>query len=118
MFYTSYFAKVESLPQDMVLISISLWSPKWWRGWKMKSLAPTEDILRTYKRDGDIVRYTKRFENEVLGIKDCAKMVTDLKSKFGEKDICFLCYEGTEKFCHRHLVAKWLNEHGYACREW
>ena len=26
------------------------------------------------------------------------------------KDIILLCYETPEKFCHRHSVAKWLNE--------
>ena len=26
------------------------------------------------------------------------------------KDAVILCYETSDKFCHRHIVAKWLSE--------
>lgn len=32
--------------------------------------------------------------------------------------ICLICYEKPSDFCHRHLVAEWLNECGFECREW
>ena len=28
----------------------------------------------------------------------------------GKKKVVLLCYESAEKFCHRHLVADWLND--------
>ena len=34
------------------------------------------------------------------------------------KDICLMCYEKPSDFCHRHLVANWLNENGIECKEW
>ena len=30
---------------------------------------------------------------------------------------CLLCYEESEEFCHRHLVAKWLRDFGYEVKE-
>ena len=32
--------------------------------------------------------------------------------------VTLLCYEKPDDFCHRHLVSKWFNEHGYKCEEW
>jgi hypothetical protein len=117
-FFTSYFGNVRRLPKEMVLISISRWDIRW-EGWKMKSLSPTVDILAEYKREPNEVRYTKRFRSEVLGQKDCDLMVRNLEAKFGpDAQICFLCYEGPGKFCHRHLVADWMTASGYECREW
>ena len=36
----------------------------------------------------------------------------------GGRDIVLVCYEGPSKFCHRHLVAEWLNKYGYDVEEW
>ena len=33
-------------------------------------------------------------------------------------DIALLCYEKPDDFCHRHLVADWLNKNGYKCEEY
>jgi SAM-dependent methyltransferase len=32
--------------------------------------------------------------------------------------IALICYEKPSDFCHRHLVADWLNENGIECKEW
>jgi hypothetical protein len=29
-----------------------------------------------------------------------------------------MCYEKPGSFCHRHLVAEWLRENGFDCREY
>lgn len=33
------------------------------------------------------------------------------------KDCALVCYEAPDKFCHRHLVAEWLNSAGYNVNE-
>lgn len=33
------------------------------------------------------------------------------------KDICLICYEKPNDFCHRHLVADWFRENGYEAVE-
>ena len=32
--------------------------------------------------------------------------------------IALICYEKPTDFCHRHLVADWLNKNGIECEEW
>lgn len=34
------------------------------------------------------------------------------------KEICLICYEKPSDFCHRHLVADWLNKNGVKCKEY
>lgn len=117
MLYTSYFANVDRLPREMVKISISRRPPRGWRGWSLKSLAPSESLLSEWHRMHDEDSYIERYEREVLRNKDVDLLIRNLRDKFGDADICFLCYEKTG-FCHRHLVATWLRAFGYDCREW
>ena len=40
-----------------------------------------------------------------------------LKELTQSDQIILLCYEKPDDFCHRHLVAQWLTEHGYDTQE-
>lgn len=113
MIYTSYFAKKKEIEDTYGLkcVSISLWSPKGIVIDKYPQLAPTKDILTEYKTDPNEARYCIRYINEVLKKLDVDKVYRDL-------DNCILlCYEKTPDFCHRHIVSKWLREHGYKSGE-
>lgn len=118
MYCTSYFGNVNALPKNAILISISLWSPRGWRGKHIKQLAPTEDILREYQRDPNIARYCDRFQKEVLAGHDPKKLDKAIRERWGDGDVFFLCYEKPNKFCHRRLVAKWMEDSGFSCPEW
>ena len=39
------------------------------------------------------------------------------EDKAYEKHLVFVCVEGPDKFCHRHIVAEWLKFYGYECNE-
>lgn len=124
MIYTSYFAKLKSLPEDVILISICAKSPNWYKGLQYKRLAPTYDILMKYKQDGNEEDYIKSFNEQVLSKLNASEAVFDL-GRLADKDntyysfdICLLCYEKSSDFCHRHLVAEWLRKDGYDCKEW
>jgi len=119
-FFTSYFGKVNQIKQerpDMIFISISRWDRRW-KGWKLKSLAPSEDLLRKYKK-GLCTKeeYTDIYIKQ-LDVHCPSYYYTHLYEKFGNKDICFLCYERPDQFCHRHIVADWFTEYGFKCKEW
>ena len=66
MIYTSYFAKLNKLPSDIVPISIALKTPYWFKGLEYKKLAPSFDILKRWKESPNIAEYTRWFEREVL----------------------------------------------------
>ena len=119
MIYTTYFAKLESLPSSIVPISIARRTPIGWRGKTYKRLAPSWPILQRYKVTGDETEYRVRYEKDVLGWQDPELCYIYLHEVLAEgKDFALVCYERPEKFCHRHLVADWFTKHGHECQEW
>lgn len=107
---TSYFGKIKRLPEGAVLVSIARFPPKWFKGYTMKSLAPSESLLRDYKRSRDKDDYIRRYHEEVLCKIDIEKLIRAL-SKAGEY-VILLCYERSDDFCHRHLLAEYLRSKG------
>lgn len=116
--YTSYFANLRKLPFDLTPISISIYPPKGWKGLEYKVLAPSASILAEWKRDGDCKKYIDRYHEDILSKLDPQKIVSDLYQLAGEdKRIVLVCYEKSTDFCHRHLVAEWLEKHGFSVAE-
>lgn len=123
MIYTSYFAKLRSLPDYIVPVSICGKAPEWYQGLQYKKLAPKYDFFMEWKRNKDNNFYIKCFQEQVLdklnptdAILDLSKMVYGYN--VGENDIALICYEKPSDFCHRHLVADWFNKNGVYCKEW
>lgn len=107
--YTSYFSNHKKLSKHgIVMIGIALFPPKWFYGQSLKMLAPTYSIFN--QKPFDEQRYTERFKKEVLANLDVRKVI-DIIDSLGEgKDVALCCYEKPEDFCHRHIVAEWLQE--------
>ena len=120
MIYTSYFAKVPELTRHLVLpISIAAKAPAGFTGLEYKALAPSYSILMSFKRDQNEALYTKQYTEKILNRLDPDLVIRDLQTMAAEsQDIALICYERPESFCHRHLVANWLSEHGITCKEW
>ncbi len=74
----------------------------------MPALAPTKDILDAYKKKGgDWSSYEKEFNSLIVS--------RDVANKLQPADMdgaCLLCSEPTPHYCHRRLVAEYLQ------REW
>lgn len=100
--FTSYFGKSSKHPKA---VSIAGKAPDGFKGREYKKLAPKYWFFIRYKQDGDEKFYTAQFQAEVLDKLDPKSVLEDL----GE-DAVLLCYEKPGKFCHRRLVAKWLEE--------
>lgn len=108
--YTSYFANLKNLEkEDIFPIAICCYSPKWFNGPNLGSIAPTPDILEKCKSSH--AEYEKRYKTEVLSIfKDISTLINRISYISGGKDVALCCYEKPSDFCHRHIVAKWLEE--------
>ena len=115
MIYTSYFARIKDLPPNVIPVSIAAKAPDWFTGIQYKVLAPTYELLMKYKEDHDGVYYRKYYNEHVTDLLDPNIVAKDMAS-LGQ-DVALLCYEKPEDFCHRHLVGKWLDDHGIACEE-
>lgn len=134
MIYTSYFAKLKSLPDNIVPISICAKAPDWYNGLQYKKLAPKYDFFMEWKKTHNNDYYIKCFKEQVTDKLNVYKTVYELYEKIGiyldeegisfssesanEKHICLICYEKPVDFCHRHLVEKWLNDNNFKCKEW
>ena len=114
-FRTSYFAKLNDILNTpfMVPVSICGKAPDWYSGIQYKKLAPSWSIYSDWKfnhHDNEI--YTKRFNEEILGKLDPKQVISELLERTDGKQPCLICYEKPMDFCHRHLVADWLNANG------
>lgn len=113
MIYTSYFARLKSLPDNVIPISICGKAPDWYKGLQYKKLAPKYDFFMQWKYDHDNEKFIKCYNEQVLGklnvpdvLIDLIKMLPEIDS---EQHIALICYEKPSDFCHRHLVSEWLN---------
>lgn len=132
MIYTSYFAKLNKLPPNVVPISICGKAPDWYKGTQYKKLAPKYGFFMEWKKTHDNEYYIEHFNAEVLLHLSPSKVVNELQRllpveiqeqttkiwKDPDWHIALICYEKPTDFCHRHLVAKWLADNGIKCEEW
>ena len=103
MLTTSYFANLAKVSNPL---SISRFSPSWYRGPELKELAPSAQLLRGYHRGNtDELGYEVEFEKQLSALD--AKAIYAKILSFGE-NVSLLCYEKPGDFCHRRLVAEWL----------
>lgn len=122
MIYTSYFSNLKNLPDNIVPISICGKAPDWYNGLQYKKLAPKYSFFKVWKETHDNDYYIEHYKKEVLENLNAYSVVMELKhlcdkSLWSKVDICLICYEKPQDFCHRHLVADWLIENGFDCKE-
>jgi uncharacterized protein (DUF488 family) len=68
-------------------------------------LAPSEDILTTYRQDKNWQRYERHFE-ALMDERDVLRRLAP--AFFAEKPCCLLCSEDAPGQCHRRLVVERL----------
>lgn len=104
MIYTSYFSNIKNLDKDKC-VSIAIGTPKWFNGKIIKELQPTWDMVMDHKSgkisDDD---YINRYIN-ILSKINIDKFLKDYD------DTILLCWCGKNKFCHRHILAEWINKY-------
>lgn len=105
---TSYFAKFKG--KNGVCVAVK--SPPGFKGYYYPDLYPKQKALWQFKKDGDRKKFTKAYYNQVLNKLDPQLIWDDLK------DDVLLCWEGAGRFCHRRIIAEWLeNELGVVIPE-
>ena len=72
----------------------------------LSSLAPTDDILKAYKKEkGDWTIYERMFMNLMA-----QRRIEDQLKPGTLNEACLLCSETKPHHCHRRLVCEYLNE--------
>mgnify|MGYP003297035356 CR=1 FL=1 len=110
MIYTSYFAKLNKLPNNIVPISICGKAPDWYTGLQYKKLALKYDFFIQWKQTHDDNYYIEHFKSEVLDKLNINDVLQELYMFSHGHDIALICFEKPTDFCHRHLVADWITE--------
>ena len=116
--FTSYFSNAKRLEAAGVrMIGISLFPPEWFKGISMKQVAPTRALFAA--KDLSDEEYEKRFYREVLSRVDVWGFYQMLERFSGGKDVALCCFEKDRKYCHRKLVAEWIEKGlGVEVPEW
>ena len=112
MIYTSYFGKLKKIPNTIIPIAICAKNPEWYTGLAYKKLAPTYRILMNWKKMKNEEQYIRDYTEQVLRKLDVRQVYLELQALAKGKDIVLLCYEKTNDFCHRNLVAEWMRNNG------
>ena len=118
--WTTYYAGLRKLPRHILPVSIAGWPPKGWKGEEYIKVAPRRSFFREYKETGDQESYTINYYVTVLLELSKESVVKDLENILSRHpectEIALVCYEKPEDFCHRHILAAWLEE--YNIKEW
>jgi uncharacterized protein (DUF488 family) len=111
--YTSYFGNAKKLRErGILIISIALYNPRYLNiDGSLRQFNPTKEMLSE-----SLSQYIPKYK-EILKCVDVKKTMDELLKISGGKDVALCCYETPDKFCHRHIVANFLNEKGYEVKE-
>ena len=71
----------------------------------MPNLAPTDDILKTYREDKDWGKYERAFE-ALMDQRNIPEVLD--RTLFEDNNCCFMCSQDIPKKCHRRLVSERL----------
>ena len=110
MIYTGYYSKIkEYADSGLTLLSISRTKPEFAKSCiDIPQLFPSDKILWDHKKGKiDEMEYTSKYLDQLneLGIDRIIKMI----QIFGD-NVVLLCWESPEKFCHRHILADYINK--------
>lgn len=120
MIYTSYFGQMKNFPINFEPICIARWKPKWYSGKVLLSLAPSDRLLRWWKSSKQDEAAQEKYKAAYMSMLRTYKPVVIaqiIKSLANGNIPVLVCFE-KDGFCHRYLIAEWLNEHGISCEEW
>ena len=113
--FTSYFANLKNLSKEGILaISIARYSPRWYNGPRYTNVAPIGWML---SGNCSHEEYLRKYD-EILSHLNANEVVNAIKAISQGRDVALCCYEKPGDFCHRHLLADWLNKNGFNVKEW
>ena len=130
MIYTTYFDNIKNLDKNIIPIAICGKCPDDWTGLKFPKLAPKKGFWNIWEKTRDNDYYVEHYNNEVLSkfespfdvldqlydilpqnIKDYFHIINCPPWEDNAHHIALVCFEKPGEFCHRTLVAKWINNY-------
>jgi len=113
--YTSNYARNSYNPKA---IGISFTVPEWYEGERLKKLAPMKAMINTFNRKKDAYMERQYSQRYISLLRSRNINASTLLSELPEGSI-LLCYEPPGEFCHRRVLAEWIEYHtGVHIPEW
>jgi uncharacterized protein (DUF488 family) len=111
--YTCYHAKKKNVEDlGIVPINISLYSPRYVKyEHHYRVFSPNKETLSL--EENEYIPVFKAY----LATLNFKQVIKQLERIAKDRPIALMCYEKVGDFCHRHLVADWLNENGLEVKE-
>lgn len=110
MIYTSYFANWRKFPPGAKVIGITRYPPNNFKGLNWNELAPSQKLLNEWKtKSMNEKEFYWQYLRELIN-KDKSTIKGELRQldkQAGNVVLC--CYEKKGDFCHRHILAEWLD---------
>lgn len=99
---TSCYAEARELQKEgYMLVSVSRGTPGWFRGcYKLSDVAPTWAMVKMTSAE----KYDEAYR-KILDSLDAKKIYESLPEK-----CALLCYEKYPDWCHRRMLAEWMEE--------
>jgi len=89
------------------LVSVAVSTPSWFKGEIIDELKPLWSMVSGYKTNGDETKYATKYMTLLYKRLDALEMIEKLNNK------TLVCFEESGKFCHRHLIIKFLKEYNF-----
>lgn len=113
--YTSNYRRCGSNPNA---IAISYIVPDWYEGRTLGMLAPTPDMISKIKKDVHLYTY-EDYTTAYLNLLEEREVFPDWLVDDLSDGAILLCYEDPGDFCHRRVLAEWIEKHtGIIVPEW
>jgi uncharacterized protein YeaO (DUF488 family) len=111
--HSSYHANYRKIPEDMVMINIAQYPPRFYNGLSYRKFSPSRELLGQIKSDEiTFSEFKKSFQKSMGGL-SLDEIKRDLENLSGGKDIVLLCFEKEENNCHRKIVLAFLKKNGF-----
>ena len=111
--YTSYYARANRLKERGIIpVCISLGEPRWLPNIEcIKDFAPDRKTL-SLGQAGDTKGYYDSFMAKLdnLNLEELESKLRRISEKYNDAPIALCCYEKVTDFCHRDIVADFLNK--------
>ena len=100
------------------VVSISRFPPRGFKGYRCYDFAPSADLLKSYKCGLSKDHYGVYYRRDVLDKVDVHYVFENLAKLACGRDIVLCCFEPAFEFCHRRLLARYVQERwGYTIEE-
>lgn len=112
--YTSYYKKFDHCTFDKVMVRVSNSQPAWfaWETYNLTEVYPGWQLVQGLKmRYITEEEYTEAYRKHLENLDRDALIakLQELSDQHFGADIVLLCWENKSSFCHRHILAEWLN---------